>query len=319
MTPVLGSLFEYKPINQEPKTIDAMMHTTFCGCVLLSTVFLSGKSSNYLLFNMLTGSQALPNGWLSWLFFASFTGFLLVIAFFLIHVFYFRSPSYPNISRFTLLKTIGKFPANGKQEYTCISMLGLLFSGWLLMHSLGLPTKSISIFIIILPLCTGSRKLRDLSNMVNWPFICYLIAMEGTMNLIQARDIFSTDLPYYSMLADCLKDPFICLVGIFIFSWLLNLLLGTLIAPALAFTLLTPLLHSSPVHLWIIIFTILMATEAWIFPYQSSYFILFRTMVRNYPQCNTGSLIKTNVCMALVKFFVLLASIPFWKAIGIYP
>ncbi|WP_367608087.1 anion permease [Legionella sp. W05-934-2] len=319
MTPVLGSLFEHKIIRETPKAAEAMLHTTFCGCILLSTVFLSGKSSNYLLLNMLTNEQALPNGWLSWLFFASFTGLLLLAVFFFIHGHYYKPANYPTINRFTLLRSMANLPANSFQESTSLLMLACLLPGMLLMLCLGVSTIPLSIIIIFLPILTGVKPYQQLHTLINLPFICYLIAMVGTMNLINKLDVTLFDTTKYSLVTAWIKDPLYCMVGVFLLSWGLNFVLGTMTAPALAFTLLMPILPTSPVHPWIIIFTILMASEAWIFPYQSSYFNLFQSQIGSYRQCSLNRLIKSNVFMAFFKFLVLLASIPFWKAIGIYP
>src|SRR3989338_7246434 len=106
MAPILDKILTNTAGLMKREAVNAITNAAFNGCILLSTIFLSGKSSNYVLFSMLTTKQALPNGWLTWLTFASFPGLLLIIAFYVIHALNFRSNIFSPLNRFSLIKEI---------------------------------------------------------------------------------------------------------------------------------------------------------------------------------------------------------------------
>jgi DASS family divalent anion:Na+ symporter len=88
-------------------------------------------------------------------------------------------------------------------------------------------------------------------------------------------------------------------------------------APALMFTLLMPVAQQAVMSSWLVAFVILMATEAWIFPYQASYYLYFEEWVQENKHYNLRSTLAMNAWFSLLRLLAILLSIPFWRRIGI--
>ncbi|KTD48183.1 Inner membrane protein YbhI [Legionella quinlivanii] len=316
MAPVLDNIVSISGYKPQGKAANAMANAAFSGCVLLSTIFLTGKSSNYLLFSAMSTSS-LSNAWLVWLSFAAFPGILLIAAFFLIHSIAYKSPEVPEIQRFSLLKTCYKLGPISAKEYASLLSVGVLIASLALRKILPVHPLFIALLTASIPLSFGLLKVKDFSNHINWKFICYLATMIGIMKFISGMTLPLWIAQVHNWLSPVSQNLFIFIFLLFALSWLLCIIFGTMIAPGIAFTLLAPVLASGSVNQWIIAFVILMATESWIFPYQSSYFLCFKKLLNQQQNFQLKPVLTTNALLAIAKIAVIYASIPYWRYLGL--
>ncbi|WP_133138626.1 SLC13 family permease [Legionella genomosp. 1] len=317
MAPVLDNIVSISGYKPQGKAANAMANAAFSGCVLLSTVFLTGKSSNYLLFSAMSSSDSLSNAWLVWLSFAAFPGILLVAAFFLIHSIAYKAPEVPEIKRFSLLKTCYKLGPISAKEYASLLSIAVLIASLALRSILPVHPLFIALLTASIPLCFGLLRVKDFSNHINWKFICYLATMIGIMKFINGMKLPLWIAQVHNWLSPASQNIFIFIFLLFALSWLLCIIFGTMIAPGIAFTLLAPVLASGSVNQWIIAFVILMATESWIFPYQSSYFLCFKKLLNQQQNFELKPVLITNALLAIAKIAVIYASIPYWRYLGL--
>lgn len=317
MAPFLEKVIKQTAAQETSRAVNAFSNAAFNGCILLSTVFLSGKSSNYVLFSLLGSKQALPNGWFTWLLFASFPGLLLIFAFLIIQFLSFKSDIKTPLNRYTLAKEITRFKTNTYQENTVLVMILTLICGVFLHFFLPISYFILCLIIILIPMLTGVVKWQSLPSLVNWKLAGYLASISGIMNFMASLDFSAYHLSDLAFVNALTASPVYCLFFIFVVSWFINLVFGTMIAPSLAFSLLYPLLQDCAIHLWVVAFVILMATESWIFPYQSTYYLCFRKIMNQNREFKPEPLLRVNAYLSLMKFLIVFASIPFWQSLGI--
>lgn len=318
MAPLLDDLLLSGGIAPQSPAANALASAAFNGCILLSTVFLTGKSSNAILFAMLSEQGGTSSSWFQWLLAASFPGALLVALFFAMQRSLFNQKNTLNINKFRLkreLRALGSFSFEERAALTGLATLiaGLAFASWL--H---LSNFWICLVVFFVLFSSGSLSLREFRRRINWTFLFYMGGIIGIMRYIQSIGVdqwLAKNLYWINEVADGNIALFILCV--YIVSWLCGFIFGTMTAPAILFTLFLPIANQAGVNGWLIAFVILMATEAWVFPYQSSYYLCFEEMLNKNRNFKLNSVMYINIWLTLGKLGVILASIPFWRWSGI--
>lgn len=318
MAPLLDDILESSKIQPRSSFANGLANAAFNGCILLSTVFLTGKSSNFIIYSLLSEQNTWQGHWLDWFYSASFSGVLMIIVFFILQSKRFKSTSTFMLNHNKLgeeLKILGPLSAD---EYTALLCLGIFCANAIFSTWKNIDSKWICICIFALVFWKKTLTLEDVKTRINWRFLFYFGTILGVMRVVQNIGLdlwFSNHFQWLSSLGKTHIVLFIIIIyGI---SWLGGLLLGTMIAPALLFTALIPIALQSEINTWIIAFVILMATEAWIFPYQSSYFLCFEELLKRKNNFRMLPLLKLNAIMSFLKLAIVLASIPFWYYLGL--
>lgn len=314
MAPLLDDILISSRIDPQSSAANALACAGFNGCILLSTIFLTGKSSNSVLYSMLSQQNPGQFSWLSWLFAASFPGLLLVGLFNILQLRFFKINKTVTINKFRLKKELRSLPSLSLDE--CVALLGtatlligLLVSSWQPVSGIWI---CLSVFFVLI--FSGAMKYRELTKSINWTFLFYMGAMIGIMRYIQTMGIdlwLGTHLLWTISLAK--GNIMLFITCIYLISWLCGLILGTMTAPALLLTVLLPITQKTGMNSWLVAFTILMATEAWIFPYQASYYLCFEELLSKNKNFSLKPLLQFNGLFVLLKLVVLLVSIPFWR------
>lgn len=313
MAPLLDDILTSSKINPRSTSANALACSGFNGCILLSTIFLTGKSSNSVLYAMLSQQNTGQFSWFNWLLAASFPGVLLIGLFFFMQLKFFKVKKSLNINKFRLKKEIFALGTISIEERaalwgTATLLIGLLFSSW--QHIPGIWI-CLSVFFVLL--FTGAMEYRELKTSINWTFLFYLGAIIGIMRYIQTIGIDLWLADQLLWIADISHGNIVLFItSIYLISWLCGLVLGTMTAPALLFTVLLPITQKAGVNSWLVAFIILMATEAWVFPYQSNYYLCFEELLNKKKNFRLKPLLRFNSLFAVLKLGILLTSIPFW-------
>ncbi|CDZ76076.1 Putative malate transporter YflS [Legionella massiliensis] len=309
-----------KTAGLSPKSIAAnsLACSAFNGCILLSVMFLTGKSSNFVLFGMLPEQAQWQFGWMNWLIVSSVPGAILIISFFILLNLQFRNQDALQVNLVAIkheLQLMGRLTVH---EWAAIFsifalILGLAFSS---VHQI--PSAWISFAIFFILLTSGVLGKDDFKNRINWPFLFYLGAIIGIMRCVQEIGIDAWINNYLYWLGDIAHEQQVLfIILIYIISWVGGLVFGTMAAPALMFTLLMPVAQQAFISTWLVAFIILMATEAWIFPYQSSYYLCFEEWVKESKSYDLKKTLSINAWFSLLRLFAILLSIPFWHRVGV--
>jgi len=314
MAPFLNDLRRGANFDAKGALADSLVCCAYQGAILLSAVFLTGKSSNFVLYGMLSKQMQWQFGWMHWLIAASFPALLLIISFFIALKVQFKVPQNINIDMTRIkeeLKTLGALSAD---ELTaalgCLALLvGLLSSS---LHHISSAWLCFSIFFVLLIFDVLSKKEFKLG--INWPFLFYLGSLIGIMRCVQVMGIDDWFIDYLSWLEDIADySSVLFIMVVYAIGWLGSLLLGTMAAPALLFTMLLPMAEHVGFNTWLIAFVLLISTEGWVFPYQSSYYLCFEELIYEKSNYQLAPTLKMNAYFSLIRFAVIIFSIPIWQ------
>lgn len=318
IAPLLDDILKSSKIHPQSNTANALANAAFNGCILLSTIFLTGKSSNYIIFSLLSEQNQWQGNWLNWLWAASFPGLLLIISFFMIQSYLFKPHKTIKINFFHLKRESHSLGSLSPAEFIAIICLSLFFIGTFLSGWKNISSIWTCISVFLLLAITGTLNAKEFKIMINWGFLFYFGAIIGVIHVIQNTSIDQWLIHHLQWLIDIGQINVIYfIVAVYIISWLIGLLLGTMVAPALLFTTIMPLAKQCSTSGWVIAFVILIATEAWIFPYQSSYFLCFQDLLKRKNNFLLDPLLKVNALFSLLKLGIILLSIPLWYSFGI--
>lgn len=318
IAPLLEDMRKTAGFLPKSKSANALACAAFNGSVLLSVIFLTGKSSNFVLYGMLSEQAQWQYSWLNWLLAAAAPGAFLVLAFFIILIVTFRNKEPMKVNLFTIKRELYRLGRLSTNEWAAITsifvlLLGLSLSSW---HQI--PTAWISFAIFFVLLTSGIINKYDFKNGINWPFLFYLAAIIGIMRCVQEIGIDSWIIDNFSLLTNFAEGEVIgFIIVIYIVSWLGGFLFGTMAAPALLFTVFLPIAHHAALSSWLVAFIILMATEAWIFPYQSSYYLCYEEALDQNQHYDLKPTLKINALFAFLRLGAILASIPIWQMMGV--
>lgn len=316
--PLLEDIRKTAGLRPHSIAANSLASAAFNGCILLSVIFLTGKSSNFVLYGMMSEQIQWQFGWISWLMAASVPGLILIIIFFFMQKLQFKNDDTITINRAaikTKLQSLGRLtPTEWAAILSIFALiLSLIFSSW---HQI--PNAWISFGIFSVLLTSGVLSKYDFKNGINWPFLFYLGAIIGIMRCIQEIGIDTWIVHYLgwlTIIAD--EQPVIFIIVTYLLSWMSSLFFGTTAAPALMFAILLPITQHALVHTWLVAFIILIATEGWVFPYQSSYYLLFEEWIGETKKYHLGAMLRMNAWFALLRLVVVLVSIPFWQWYGL--
>lgn len=318
MAPLLDDILESSTIDPRSDTANALANAAFNGCILLSTIFLTGKSSNFIVFGLLSEQNQWQGNWLGWLWAASFPGILLVALFFLMQSRIFK-PTTP--LEMDHLKLKNEFKSLGRlsfEECIALTCLGLFVVGSVIATWKNTSTSWTCLSIFVLLFSSRALNTKELASKINWNFLFYFGAIIGIMHALQNTGMETWVLRHFQWLNYLAAMNYLYfIIVVYAISWLTGLLLGTMIAPAILFTLIMPIANHSSISNWVVAFVILVATEAWIFPYQSSYFLCFEELLKPNNNFHLNPLLKLNAWFSFLKLGIVIASIPFWYFFGL--
>lgn len=317
MAPLLDSLLESGRIAPRSPAANALACSAFQGCILFSTVFLTGKSSNTILYAMMTLHTHVEFGIVHWLSAALVPGLLLALLFLGLQRRRFgRLPSLC-LSRFRLTRELRAMGNVSRDEWVVLGALIVLLAGLGAVACWRLSGMWVCMAVFAVLLGSGAMGRQELTGRINWTFLFYLGAIIGIMRYIQ--DIGMEDwlfLHLKGLVPLAKARPGMFIATVFGISWLSTLVLGTLTAPAILFTVFLPIANQSGLGLWVVAFVILTATEAWIFPWQSTYFLCFENLLSRNQRVEMRPLLGMNLWMVPGKLGILLASLPYWRWLG---
>lgn len=318
MVPFLDDLNRSANLKAKGALASSLACCAFQGSILLSAIFLTGKSSNFVLFGMLSKQMQWQFSWINWFIAASFPALLLIIAFFILLRLQFKTVSKPNINLTKVRAELENLGSWNLEEWAATSGVVILAIGLMTssIHHISAAWLCFAIFFVLL--LTGVLNKQGFKLGINWPFLFYLGAIIGIMRCVQVTGIDLWLVDSLSWMAEVAEySSVLFLMLIYIIGWLGCFIFGTAAAPAVLFTMLLPMAEHAAINTWLIAFVLLMATESWLFPYQSSYYLCFEEELGIKSKHQLGATLKMNAYFCLIRFAVVMMSIPVWQAMEI--
>lgn len=288
------------------------------GASLMSAIFLSSKSVNFLIFGLLPLQEQARFQWLYWLYAASLCGLVMLVLYALGTWLLFRNDSKPSISREVVADQLRILGPMKLAEWAAVFGLVILLVSFLTasIHRIEIPWVAMAILFSLLMFQFLSAK--DFRASIDWSFLIYLASLIGlvaAMGDVGLDRWISANLTWLQrMMADNLPE-FIAMLAIAIFIVRLALPINATVV--IFATLLVPTAVNIAVNPWLIGFVVLLISESFIWPYQASYYAQFRAMARPEAGVDSPRLVTLHFLEFGMKLVAVYVSFPFWRSLGI--
>ncbi len=288
------------------------------GTTLLTAVFLSSKSVNFLIFGLLPFQDQARFQWLYWLYAASVCAIVLMALYFLFLYILFRNTSRPTISKDLVrdqLKILGPMiPA----EWAGLLGLGVLFLSFVTasIHHIDVPWVALGIMFTLLMF--GYLAKQEFRQNIDWSFLIFLgtlIGLVKSMDFVGLDQWFLLQLKWLRVFMAENFEQFILLLAAAIFVVRFALPINATVV--IFATLLIPTAINIGLNPWIVGFLILLLSESFIWPYQASYYLQFKGIVGPQAGADSKPMLMLNFLVFFMKIAAIYASIPFWKYLGL--
>lgn len=317
-SPLLKDMIEALGYKRGEKAATQLSTSVFTSLNLFSTVFLGSKTINFVVIGLLPLQIRNQFSWGYW-FFASVVSMIVMgILSILMLMLIFKSEEVPRLSKEKInlqLKMLG--PLDGKELFSLIGVI---------LFIIGIATSSIhkiesawiGLAILYISLAFGMLSKKEFQKNIDWPFLIYLgglIGLVNTMNFIGLDKWFGSK---FEWMLPYMREDF----SLFVFLLTVSIILVRIIVPnnaavILFVTIFLPMADQTGINPWVIGFIILTISNTWFFPYQCSYYILFKEDLKGERMYNEKSFLFFNAVMNVVIILSIYASIPFWRLINI--
>ncbi len=304
----------YRPCSPGSARLAMSAYSSFG---LMSNFFLSGKPVNFILLGLLSSQFQERFTFFYWMVAAGAAGMVCFASRFVLAAALYRESGRGRIPRSQIKD---KLQARGRLAFIewialASSVLFLLGVSTFSIHKI--PTAWMALLVLFLVLFSGELSKEDFRKKIDWTFLLFLA---GLIGFTRAFSYLQLDTWAGELLGwghGLMADNFFLYVLILASEILLiRFILPANAAAALFCVILLPLAELNGINPWVVGFCVLVICSGCFFPYQSTFYLTFYHV--------TGGRLFThrqaapfNVLVNLINIIALLASIFFWKMLGL--
>ncbi|HAA93234.1 MAG TPA: hypothetical protein DCE33_12360, partial [Rhodospirillaceae bacterium] len=314
MVDLLGA-FDRTSAKEEAPRLTASVVT---GISLMSAVFLSSKSVNFIVFGMLPTQEQAQFQFLNWMLAAAVVAAIMLILFALTSWIIFRNESNPSIPKTLVVAQSKMLGPMRPAEWAGVFGLGILLVSFLTaaLHRIEVPWVAMAILFTLLMF--GFIRDKQFREKIDWNFLIFLGALIGIVSSMQHTGLdvwLASQLEFLNEYMQHEFEWFVLMLTVAIFIVRLALPINAVVVIFAA--LLIPTAVNIGVNPWLVGFIILLMSESFIWPYQASYYIMFISIAGNKARSEDPRLVMMNFAIVGIKLLAVYASIPYWKALGL--
>ncbi len=142
-----------------------------------------------------------------------------------------------------------------------------------------------------------------------------MIGFIKTFSFIGLESVFLENFKWLGIYMQ--KNIMIFVILSFIIILVMRLFIPSNSAVIILTTILFPIAQTYGINLWIVSFIILMFSDMWFFPYQSTYYIQFENEMCDEIYFNEKDLLILNGISNIFRILAIFISIYYWKQVGI--
>ncbi|CAB1370166.1 SLC13 family permease [Denitratisoma oestradiolicum] len=318
VTPFMKDMAEILHLPNRGPAATRLAVSAFTGASLLSAVFLSSKSVNFVVFGLLPDQVKEELQWLHWAMAGAGTGLILLILYFLMTALLLRGGEPSHVSKNQVSTQIALLGPMRRREWAALLGIGLFIGGvaTAALHQVQPPWLSLAVLYGLLLFGTLSKK--EFQQRIDWPFLFYLAGIVGitaAFSHLGLDRLIAARLPW---LGEIMRSSFplfiLALAGVIFIIRLAVPISATIVILATVFM---PVAEAYGVNSWIVGFLILVLGEMWFFPYQCSYYLQFRQLTHHCESFDERRFLLFNALGNGARLAALYLSIPYWKLLGL--
>lgn len=318
VSPLLTDIIRSLKVTVGGREATRMAVSAFYGLSLFSSLFLTSKSINFVLFGMLPSQVRDSFQWLDWTIAASVAGLTSLILFLILSSWMFQSSEPLQINRIHINQQLNLLGPLSNLEWSALMGIFFLIIGIATLSIHTIKPAWIGVTLMFLFLAFNVLGKSEFRKKIDWPFLMLLATLIG---ITQSIAFLKIDILIGEQLGGLLRMMqtqfylFILLLAllIFILRWALSIN-ATIIIMASIFL---PLADQAGINMWIMGFMILTFSESFISPYQCSYYLLFQSLTSQQKLFNHKHFLTFNVSGLAIRLAAVYASLPFWKMLEI--
>ncbi len=316
--PILNDMIESLGYRKKGSAANLLAATAFMGFTFFSSAFLSSKAIHFVVFGLFPTQVQEQFTWIYWLY-ASIPSFLLMLVLLMALLkLVYRKNENPKLSKEIIEVQKNLLGPMSGREWAAL--------GGILLFGIGIATSSIhkiemswvGLTVLYVVLILGILSKSDFQKHIDWTFLLYQAALIGLVKTISFTGL------------DTMLGSQLLWIGVYIKSniYIFILMLSGVILVLRMFipnnatvvilaSILFPIAELSGLNTWIVAYIILMMSDAWFLPYQSTYYVLFDEMMQSKKLVNMNQIIGINAFSVFFRLAAIFVSIPYWRMIGI--
>ncbi len=318
VSPIMLDMMEalqYKPKGRANTSLAA---GTFAGFTLFASVFLTSKPINFVVYGLLPQQVQEQFQWGGWLLGAAVSGCVIFLLTFLSFIFIYKNDEAPKLSHEQINAQLTLLGPLSIMEWTALISVVVFIIGTAIssIHKIDPPWVALAVLTFLLTLDALQRK--EFHEKVDWSFILYLAGLIGLVKTMTAVGIDQMIAKNITFVGPLMRKDFLTFILVLFGAMsVVRLVVPNNATIAMFCTILLPLAQVNGINPWVIGYIILTFSDAWIFPYQCTYYLLFLELTEKADIYDSKSLWKFQLLTNLFRIAAIWASIPYWKWMGV--
>jgi divalent anion:Na+ symporter, DASS family len=318
ITPLLNDLTSSLGFNRQGPDATRLAVSAFFGLSIFSSVFMTSKSINFLVFGMLPPQVQESFQWVDWFFAASVAGIVSLVLLLLLSSVAYPPKEKAHISQEHIIQQLSILGKMSRSEWGATLGVGLFILGIVTTSVHKIKPAWIGLALMFLFLALGSMNKKEFKDKIDWPFLFLLGTLIGLARAIShlgIDDLIAAQLGGLMGLMQSNIYLFVLVLAVII--TLIRFAMSINAAVVISASIFLPLAQSAGFNMWVMGFMILTLAESFIIPYQCSYYIMFQGLNEERKIYSEKSFLKFNLWSFVIRLAAIYASIPFWKATDI--
>ncbi|WP_045857745.1 SLC13 family permease [Teredinibacter purpureus] len=288
------------------------------GTSLLSPIFVSSKSINFVVLGMLPVQVQESFQWVNWLLASIVVGVVIAALYAIASWVIFRNPEKFVICKDVIAeqdKLLG--PVNSAEWSGLLGLtvllLGLMFST---IHKIDIAWVAMAIMFYLVMF--GFLEQKQFRAAIDWSFLVFLGSLIGMVAVIRETHLdiwLMNQMGFLTGLMGSNMEVFILVLALSLAA--VRVVLPINATVVIFATLLIPVSTNLTVNPWLIGFLILLFAESFYRPYQASYYLLFQELTKGVVPAGEQKMLLLNIVITLIKLIAVYASMPYWASMGL--
>jgi DASS family divalent anion:Na+ symporter len=294
----------------------SLLFAAIVGNSFFSPIFLTGVVGNFLILELIPAAERARFDWLGWLFAAAPAGIVILIGSVVVLFGLVRPEVQPHTSAAVRRSQERALGPLSSRERASLAALAVFVLGLLLQPLLRVDIAWIALAGLLVAIAGGALDRQAFRNGLDWATLIFFGVLIGAGGVLKAGGVDRWVADLLSPTARSLGDPALVVLLLALVPIAVRLVLP--MAPS-AFLLVLTLVPAAPqlgLSGWVVGFVVFTTVVAWVVPSQYELLRIVREMLGpdSFTQ-REAALVGAG--MTVVVLVAVVASLPFWRAIGL--